>query len=104
MGGGVTGWQGGRKNDSPPSCHRERSEQLPCHHERSEYSPHHHERSEYSPITVSAANNHHPLRFHVLLLPNVGWAELKTRVLWLEELGLEIAALADHVVDWTHPA
>jgi alkanesulfonate monooxygenase SsuD/methylene tetrahydromethanopterin reductase-like flavin-dependent oxidoreductase (luciferase family) len=52
---------------------------------------------------VSAANNHHPLRFHVLLLPNVGWAELKARVLWLEELGLEVAALADHVVDWTHP-
>ncbi len=45
----------------------------------------------------------HPLRFHVLLLPNVGWAELKARVLWLEELGLEVAALADHVVDWTNP-
>src|ERR687889_1575850 len=45
----------------------------------------------------------HPLRFHVLLLPNVGWAELKARVLRLEELGLEVAALADHVVDWTNP-
>jgi alkanesulfonate monooxygenase SsuD/methylene tetrahydromethanopterin reductase-like flavin-dependent oxidoreductase (luciferase family) len=45
----------------------------------------------------------YPLRFHVLLLPNVGWAELKARVLWLEELGVEVAALADHVVDWTHP-
>jgi len=45
----------------------------------------------------------YPLRFHVLLLPNVGWAELKTRVLRLEELGLEVAALADHVVDWTNP-
>jgi alkanesulfonate monooxygenase SsuD/methylene tetrahydromethanopterin reductase-like flavin-dependent oxidoreductase (luciferase family) len=44
-----------------------------------------------------------PLRFHVLLLPNVGWAELKARVLWLEELGVEVAALADHVVDWTNP-
>ena len=52
---------------------------------------------------MSAANNHHPLRFHVLLLPNVGWAELKARVIRLEELGLEVAALADHVVDWTHP-
>jgi alkanesulfonate monooxygenase SsuD/methylene tetrahydromethanopterin reductase-like flavin-dependent oxidoreductase (luciferase family) len=52
---------------------------------------------------VSAANNHHPLRFHVLLLPNVGWAELKARVIRLEELGVEVAALADHVVDWTHP-
>jgi alkanesulfonate monooxygenase SsuD/methylene tetrahydromethanopterin reductase-like flavin-dependent oxidoreductase (luciferase family) len=45
----------------------------------------------------------YPLRFHVLLLPNVGWAELKHRVLRLEELGLEVAALADHVVDWTNP-
>ncbi len=52
---------------------------------------------------MSAANNRHPLRFHVLLLPNDGWAELKARVLWLEELGLEVAALADHVVDWTNP-
>ena len=45
----------------------------------------------------------YPLRFHVLLLPNVGWAELKARVLRLEELGLEVAGLADHVVDWTNP-
>jgi alkanesulfonate monooxygenase SsuD/methylene tetrahydromethanopterin reductase-like flavin-dependent oxidoreductase (luciferase family) len=45
----------------------------------------------------------YPLRFHVLLLPNVGWGELKARVLRLEELGLEVAALADHVVDWTNP-
>src|SRR5215207_4084847 len=45
----------------------------------------------------------YPLRIHVLLLPNVGWAELKARVLRLEELGLEVAALADHVVDWTNP-
>jgi alkanesulfonate monooxygenase SsuD/methylene tetrahydromethanopterin reductase-like flavin-dependent oxidoreductase (luciferase family) len=45
----------------------------------------------------------HPLRFHVLLLPNVDWVELKARVLRLEELGLEVAALADHVVDWTNP-
>ena len=45
----------------------------------------------------------HPLRFHVLLLPNVTWAEFKTRVLLLEELGVEVAALADHVVDWNHP-
>ena len=45
----------------------------------------------------------HPLRFHVLLLPNVNWAELKARVLRLEELGVEVAALADHVVDWTNP-
>lgn len=45
----------------------------------------------------------HPLRFHVLLLPNVGWAELTSRVVRLEELGVEVAALADHIVDWTNP-
>src|SRR5215213_1303954 len=45
----------------------------------------------------------HPLRFHVLLLPNVSWVELKARVLLLEELGVEVAAFADHVVDWAHP-
>jgi alkanesulfonate monooxygenase SsuD/methylene tetrahydromethanopterin reductase-like flavin-dependent oxidoreductase (luciferase family) len=45
----------------------------------------------------------HPLRFHVLLLPNVSWAELKARVILLEELGVEVAAFADHVVDWAHP-
>jgi alkanesulfonate monooxygenase SsuD/methylene tetrahydromethanopterin reductase-like flavin-dependent oxidoreductase (luciferase family) len=45
----------------------------------------------------------YPLRFHVLLLPNVGWAELKARVVQLEELGLEVAALGDHFVDWTNP-
>jgi alkanesulfonate monooxygenase SsuD/methylene tetrahydromethanopterin reductase-like flavin-dependent oxidoreductase (luciferase family) len=44
-----------------------------------------------------------PLRFHVLLLPNVEWAELKRRVVWLETLGFEAAALADHFVDWTNP-
>ena len=56
----------------------------------------------YDPITL-APQCPIPLRFHVLLLPNVGWAELKARVLLLEELGLEVAALADHVVDWAHP-
>jgi alkanesulfonate monooxygenase SsuD/methylene tetrahydromethanopterin reductase-like flavin-dependent oxidoreductase (luciferase family) len=45
----------------------------------------------------------HPLRFLVLLLPNVSWAELKTRVVRLEALGLDVAALADHFVDWTNP-
>jgi alkanesulfonate monooxygenase SsuD/methylene tetrahydromethanopterin reductase-like flavin-dependent oxidoreductase (luciferase family) len=46
----------------------------------------------------------YPLRFHVLLLPNVGWAELKARAIRLEELGVEAVALADHFVDWTNPA
>jgi alkanesulfonate monooxygenase SsuD/methylene tetrahydromethanopterin reductase-like flavin-dependent oxidoreductase (luciferase family) len=50
---------------------------------------------------VNAANNH--LRFHVLLLPNVGWAELKSRAVRLESLGIEVAAVADHFVDWTNP-
>ena len=45
----------------------------------------------------------YPLRFHVLLLSNVAWDELKTRVLRLEALGLEVAALGDHFVDWTNP-
>lgn len=46
----------------------------------------------------------HPVRFHVLLLPNAEWVELKARVLRLEELGVEAVALADHFVDWTNPA
>ena len=45
-----------------------------------------------------------PLRFHVLVLPNVGWTELRARFLWLESLGIEIAALPDHFVDWTKPS
>ncbi len=45
----------------------------------------------------------HPLRFHVLLLPNVEWNKVKARVVRLEELGIEVAALADHFVDWTNP-
>jgi alkanesulfonate monooxygenase SsuD/methylene tetrahydromethanopterin reductase-like flavin-dependent oxidoreductase (luciferase family) len=43
------------------------------------------------------------LRFHVLLLPNVAWTELRERVLRLEQLGVEVAALPDHLVDWTRP-
>ncbi len=45
-----------------------------------------------------------PLRFHVLVLPNVAWVELKARFLRLEELGFEVAALPDHFVNWTRPA
>ena len=44
-----------------------------------------------------------PLRFHVLLIPNVGWTELRDRVLRLERLGVEVAALPDHLVDWSRP-
>ena len=45
----------------------------------------------------------HPLRFHVLLLPNVAWTEFRARVLALEELGFDVAGVADHLVDWTKP-
>ncbi len=44
-----------------------------------------------------------PLRFQVLSLPNVPWLDLKQRFVRLEELGIEVAALADHFVDWTNP-
>src|SRR4051812_21103924 len=45
-----------------------------------------------------------PIRFHVLLLPKVDWAELKRRAVWLEALGFEAVAVADHFVDWTNPS
>ena len=44
-----------------------------------------------------------PLRFQVLCLPNVPWQDLRARVVRLEQLGIEVAALPDHFVDWTHP-
>jgi alkanesulfonate monooxygenase SsuD/methylene tetrahydromethanopterin reductase-like flavin-dependent oxidoreductase (luciferase family) len=44
-----------------------------------------------------------PLRFQVLCLPNVPWQRLRERIVRLEQLGIEVAALADHFVDWTHP-
>ncbi len=44
-----------------------------------------------------------PLRFQVLCLPNVPWHELRDRFVRLEQLGIEVAALPDHFVDWTHP-
>ena len=44
-----------------------------------------------------------PLRFQVLCLPNVPWLELQQRFFRLEQLGIEVAALPDHFVDWTHP-
>ena len=45
----------------------------------------------------------HALRFQVLLLPNVPWPEFRRRYLRLEELGFDLVATADHLVDWTHP-
>jgi alkanesulfonate monooxygenase SsuD/methylene tetrahydromethanopterin reductase-like flavin-dependent oxidoreductase (luciferase family) len=44
-----------------------------------------------------------PLRFQVLCLPNVPWQELRERFVRLEQLGIEVAALPDHFVDWTNP-
>jgi len=44
-----------------------------------------------------------PLRFSVLCLPNVPWDVLSERVVRLERLGIEVAGLADHFVDWSKP-
>ena len=43
------------------------------------------------------------LRFQVLTLPNAPWDELAGRFRLLEELGFDVAAIADHFVDWTNP-
>ena len=43
------------------------------------------------------------LRFQVLCLPNVPWQDLQQRFVRLEQLGIEVASLPDHFVDWTHP-
>jgi len=44
-----------------------------------------------------------PVRFEVLCLPNVPWDVLVERVVRLERLGIDVAALPDHFVDWTNP-
>ena len=41
-----------------------------------------------------------PLRFSVLVLPNVPWPELLRRCREVEELGFDSIGLADHLVDW----
>jgi alkanesulfonate monooxygenase SsuD/methylene tetrahydromethanopterin reductase-like flavin-dependent oxidoreductase (luciferase family) len=43
------------------------------------------------------------IRFEVLCLPNVPWDVLRDRVIRLESLGVDVAALPDHFVDWTNP-
>ena len=43
------------------------------------------------------------VRFQVLVLPNVSWAEQLRRVRHVEELGFDVVATADHLVDWTGP-
>ena len=45
----------------------------------------------------------HALRFHVLILPNVPWGEVARRFRHLEELGFDVAGVADHFTDWTKP-
>lgn len=45
----------------------------------------------------------HELRFQVLNLPNVAWHETLARYKLIEELGFELAGVADHFVDWTKP-
>ena len=41
-----------------------------------------------------------PLRFSVLVLPNVAWPELLRRCKHVEELGFDTVNLADHLTDW----
>lgn len=42
-------------------------------------------------------------RFEVLSLPNAPWDVLRERVVRLEALGIEVAVVADHFVDWSNP-
>ena len=46
----------------------------------------------------------HKLRFQVLTLSNVPWDELLRRYRRLEELGFDLAGVADHFVDWSNPS
>lgn len=43
----------------------------------------------------------HDLRFFTMILPNQPWPELLRRYRQLEQLGIDLAAFADHFVDWT---
>ncbi len=40
----------------------------------------------------------------MLILPNQPWPELRRRFLHVEELGFDVAATADHLVDWSNPS
>lgn len=44
-----------------------------------------------------------PLRFYVLVLPNLPWPKLVDRFRRVEELGFDLAGFADHFVDWSNP-
>jgi alkanesulfonate monooxygenase SsuD/methylene tetrahydromethanopterin reductase-like flavin-dependent oxidoreductase (luciferase family) len=43
----------------------------------------------------------HPLRFAAIMAPNLAWNELLARYQHVEALGFDIAAVADHFVDWS---
>jgi alkanesulfonate monooxygenase SsuD/methylene tetrahydromethanopterin reductase-like flavin-dependent oxidoreductase (luciferase family) len=42
----------------------------------------------------------HHLRFSVLVLPNVPWAEFLRRCRQVEDLGFDTIGVADHLVEW----
>jgi alkanesulfonate monooxygenase SsuD/methylene tetrahydromethanopterin reductase-like flavin-dependent oxidoreductase (luciferase family) len=44
-----------------------------------------------------------PLRFYVLVLPNLPWPQLIERFWQVESLGFDLAGFADHFVDWSNP-
>ena len=45
----------------------------------------------------------HPLRFEVLIVPNVSWDRVLERFRSIEALGFDLGGFADHFVDWTNP-
>ena len=45
----------------------------------------------------------HPLRFQVLVIPNVSMGEILGRFDRLETLGFDVGAIADHFCDWSKP-
>ena len=46
----------------------------------------------------------HGLRFQVLVIPNVPWAQYLDRFVRLEALGIDVAAVPDHFCDWGNPS
>lgn len=52
---------------------------------------------------MSASDASPPVRFHVLCLPNASWDEMLARFVRMEEMGIDVGAVADHFVDWTNP-
>jgi alkanesulfonate monooxygenase SsuD/methylene tetrahydromethanopterin reductase-like flavin-dependent oxidoreductase (luciferase family) len=56
-----------------------------------------------SPMETEMTAKAHDLKFYAVTLPNVPWDDLLCRYQRLEELGFDIAAIADHFVDWGNP-